>query len=237
MRFGLAGITLVAAFVAAHGDADARARRRHRRRAPPTDVPSPPAARRSADREPVRFPSRIARAPAVDEAVRCSCATYAECPVIGTLAIGEHRRTPIFCNQRNGVQNPGVRTASVWYYQCVELANRWLTSSVGTPAIGGHAKHMCDNASPASYEVHRRGAPHAPVPGDLLVWDGTAMGHVAVVTSVSRESIVVANQNYGDGGRQYPFLRIPRTAGFFGAPPDGGSLRAKCIVHPKRLRH
>ncbi len=73
------------------------------------------------------------------------------------------------------------------------------------------------------------------MPGDLLVWDGHRFGHVGVVTSVSPSSITFANQNYGQGGVQYPLLTASRTAGLFGSPRSDGGLRAKCFIHPKKL--
>ena len=173
--------------------------------------------------------------PGADEAVRCSCTSTSSCPQIGMIAIPGHKSEPIYCNQLKGSENPGVFGDGKWYFQCVELANRWLVDSVGAPAIRGNADQMCANAATASYDVHYRGSVHEPVPGDLLVWAGHAFGHVGVVTSVSSSSIVFANQNYGQNGVQYPLLTAKRMAGFFGSPRNDGGLRAQCIIHPKKL--
>lgn len=181
------------------------------------------------------IPSAPVGDPVVDKSVRCSCTSPTDCPEIGSLSIPGYASTPLYCNQLHGRENPGVITERYWYYQCVELANRWLTKRVGSPLIEGNAGELCDNASSRAYDVHRRGSAYEPVPGDLLVWSGGPMGHVAVVTSVSPSSMVVANQNYGEGGRQTPFVSVPRKRGFFGSPHDGGGLRAKCVIHPKRL--
>jgi surface antigen len=171
-----------------------------------------------------------------NEAVRCSCTSPSSCPQIGTLAIPGHGSQPLYCNQLNGSENPGVRDRRAWFFQCVELANRWLVDSVGAPMIEGNADQMCGNADAASYDVHYRGNVHEPVPGDLLVWDGYTFGHVAVVTSVSASSIVFANQNYGRGGVQYPLLTADRTADSFGSPRGDAGWRAKCLIHPKNLK-
>lgn len=171
----------------------------------------------------------------VNEAARCSCTSTSSCPQIGTLAIPGYSSQPLYCNQLNGSENPGVKDRRAWYFQCVELANRWLVDSVGAPMISGNANQMCGNADSASYDVYYRGTSYAPMPGDLLVWDGYAFGHVAVVTSVSSSSITFANQNYGQHGVQYPFLSAARSAGFFGSPRNEGGWRAKCVIHPKKL--
>ncbi len=214
----LCALALLAASVgAAHGEADARPARRRR------------PARRVESKPPV--PRPIA-----DRAVRCSCTSTSSCPSIGTLAVGEYKPQTLYCNQLRGAENPGSHSANAWYYQCAELANRWLVESVGAPMIRGNADQMCDNASHSSFDVHARGAAYKPVPGDLLVWGGGRMGHVGVVTSVSPSSITFANQNYGHDGLQYPILTTPRTGGFFGSPLGDRQLHAKCIIHPKKLR-
>ncbi|MBS2018795.1 MAG: CHAP domain-containing protein [Deltaproteobacteria bacterium] len=178
------------------------------------------------------------KGPRVDAAVSCSCSTRASCPVIGSLSIPGHQKEPLYCNQLHGAENPGVVGHEVWYYQCVELANRWLTEGLRAPRIRGHAKEMCGNADRRAYDVHwkRDGDGYEPVPGDLLVWDGSTYGHVGVVSDVSSRTIVVANQNFGSGGRQTPFVSVPRVDGFFGRPHGSTRLSAKCIIHPKALR-
>lgn len=168
-------------------------------------------------------------------AVRCSCTSTSSCPQIATLAVPGYKSEPVYCNQLNGSENPGVVGRGAWYYQCVELANRWLVDGLGAPMIRGNADDMCGNAGSKAYEVHYRGAAYEPVPGDLLIWEGYAFGHVGVVTSVSSSSIAFANQNYGQGGVQYPLLTTPRTGGFFGSPRNDGGLHAKCFIHPKKL--
>ena len=209
-------VALVAAVGGVQNEAGARTARHHR-----SETPRTPAA-----------PTPVQGA---DKAVRCSCTSNSSCPQIGTLAVPGHKSEPVYCNQLNGSENPGVVGNNAWYFQCVELANRWLVDSVGAPRIRGNADQMCGNADGASYDVHYRGTAHEPVPGDLLVWDGHAFGHVGIVTSVSSSRIAFANQNYGQSGVQYPLLTTERTDGFFGSPRKDGGLRAKCIIHPKKL--
>jgi len=179
--------------------------------------------------------SSIRENPPVDRAVACSCTSATSCPAIGALTVKGYRPQPLYCNQWNGATNPGLRTADTWYYQCTEIANRWLMESVGAPRIVGNAEQMCDNADRSAFDVHRRGSAYEPVPGDLLVWGGYTMGHVGVVTAVSASAVVFANQNYGHNGWQYPVLAAPRAGGFFGNPRGDKGLYAKCIVHPRKL--
>jgi len=174
-------------------------------------------------------------APASDKAVACSCTSPSKCPVIGTLSVPGYKSEPLYCNQLNGAENPGVQSHDTWYYQCVELANRWLTDGVRAPIIDANAQDMCDEADRSAYDVHRRGKAYEPVPGDLLVWSGGRFGHVAVVSAVTPTTITVANQNYGGNGRQYPFLSVSRSPGSFGSPRDGHHLASKCVIHPKKL--
>jgi surface antigen len=208
-------VGIVASVGGVQGDAAARAARR--------------------DRSPSRAVPSSVEPHAVNEAVRCSCTSTSSCPQIGTLAIPGYKSEPLYCNQLNGSENPGVVSRKAWYFQCVELANRWLVEGVGAPLIPGNADQMCGNADSRSYDVYYRGTAHTPVPGDLLVWDGYKFGHVGVVASVSSSSIAFANQNYGQNGVQYPLLTAPRIAGFFGSPRKDGGLRAKCFIHPKKL--
>lgn len=211
---------LVIALVGAVGGVQNEAAARSRR--PRTATP----------RAPAEAPAPL---PGADAAVRCSCRSTSDCPQIGTLSIPGRSSEPLYCNQLNGSENPGVFGNGRWYFQCVELANRWLVDNVGAPQIQGNADQMCANADTASYSVHYRGTVNEPAPGDLLVWDGYTYGHVGVVTSVSPSSIGLASQNYGRNGVQYPLLTVKRTAGFFGSPRDDSGLRAKCFIHPKKL--
>ena len=175
--------------------------------------------------------------PAADTPVRCSCASPSSCPQIGTLSIAGHKSEPIYCNQLNGAENPGVHGRDAWFFQCAELSNRWLSDGLGAPMImASAASEMCENADRRAYEVTNPSTTkHAPVPGDLLIWDGHAFGHVGIVVSVSSSSIAFANQNYGYSGVQIPLVTAPRVGNFFGSPHGDNVLRAKCIIHPKKL--
>jgi hypothetical protein len=232
-----ARVLLVVLLVLMDRPDDAVARSRHHGRLVTPKVPAPSPLARPPLARPSTGSSTASRSftPRVDHAVGCSCTSISSCPEIGRLAIDGYRSQALYCNQLNGVENVGVRNDRYWYYQCAELANRWLVESVGAPRITGNADQMCDNADRGSFDVHTKKTTYEPVPGDLLVWGGYAMGHVGVVTSVSTSSIVVANQNYGHGGLQYPLLAAPRTDGFFGSPRGDRGLHAKCIIHPRKL--
>lgn len=166
----------------------------------------------------------------------CSCTSPTDCRQIGTLSVPGHKSQPIYCNRLNGAMNPGVQGTYAWLYQCMELANRFVVDSLGSPIIrGASAYQMCDSADRASYDVHYGNSSHVPEPGDLLVWDGYTDGHVAVVSKVSADAITVAQQNFGFEGNEYPFVTTPRLGNFFGAPWGDNGLRAKCLIHPKKL--
>jgi hypothetical protein len=217
-------VALVASIGAVQNDASARMTHRRASHQPPAEAMT-----RASERP-------ASGGAAADVAVRCSCASRASCPQIGTLAVAGHKSEPIYCNQLNGAENPGVMTNDGWNYQCAELANRWLTDGLDAPSIaGGGARDFCENADRRAYDVSYSDGGRAPVPGDLLVWDGGRFGHVGVVTSVSPTTIAFANQNYGGNGMQYPMVTTPRRGNFFGSPHNDNGLRAKCVIHPKRL--
>ncbi len=105
------------------------------------------------------------------------------------------RGVPVYC------QVPGP----TGYYQCDELANRFLRDTVGHPNIDNvvteYASSMCAQAAAMpAYSVHGgHFAPTsgtAPAAGDLIVWSGTP-GHVAVVTSAVGGVVSYVQQNVG----------------------------------------
>jgi len=101
------------------------------------------------------------------------------------------------------------------YYQCVELANRFLMSEHFGPAIWGNANQLYADAPPAYYQTHPNGSGYIPVPGDLVVFGGETFGHVAVVNSVSSTSVDLVEQNASPTGRATISLTGSRLGGIY----------------------
>lgn len=105
------------------------------------------------------------------------------------------RGVPIYC------QPPGASG----FYQCDELANRFLRDTSGHPNLDNvvteFASSMCAKAAAsAAYSVwgsgYRDPQGHRPGGGDLVVWAG-APGHVAVVTHATSADVSFVQQNTG----------------------------------------
>lgn len=80
-------------------------------------------------------------------------------------------------------------------YQCVELVMRHFTTSWGLD-WDGDATDLLDNAPSATVDVYLDGdKAHPPVPGDMIVFGGGEMGHVALVTDVSANEVGIIEQN------------------------------------------
>ncbi len=92
------------------------------------------------------------------------------------------------------------------YYQCDELANRFVRDALSHPAVDNvetqHASSICGNVSASSaYSVYGPGylatIGQQPVPGDLAVWPGVP-GHVAVIAEFKTSAgAYVMQQNEG----------------------------------------
>lgn len=139
----------------------------------------------------------------------------------------------IFRGVRVYCQPPGT-TSGTQFYQCDELANRFLRDALLHPdldnvvidsafEICSKAEHM--TAYSAWGPKFRANAGKKPQSGDLLVWNG-APGHVAVVVDASAPtSIVVVQQN---GGPSVGVVGWDDATSFFG---DLGAQTAECWVH------
>src|SRR5579883_1329115 len=102
----------------------------------------------------------------------------------GACDVGEigavFRGVPAYCQP----------SSATGYYQCDELANRFMRDALLHPELDNvvtdYASSICAHAAamPSDYTVYGPGyvpsGGHAPVPGDLLVLNG-APGHVAVI--------------------------------------------------------
>lgn len=105
-------------------------------------------------------------------------------------------------------------------YQCVELVMRHFSRTWGLRWFG-HAKQLLINAPKESVSVYRNGdRAHPPVPGDMLVWESSTWGHVALVVSVRADAIDIMEQNIGGSGR----ATLRYSSGYVGARSFGGPI-------------
>jgi len=112
------------------------------------------------------------------------------------------------------------------YYQCVELANRFMTSERFGPPIWGNANQLFPDAQPAYYDTYRNGSGYIPVPGDLVVFGGQTYGHVAIVDSVTSTTVNLVERNASPTGRTTISIKGSSLGGIY-------SLYVIGIVHAK----
>lgn len=130
------------------------------------------------------------------------------------------------------------------YYQCDELANRFMREALGHDNIDNvvteQAWQMCDKVrdrsdysawGPAPDDgagAYRDTAGKQPVPGDLVVFNrvlpANPPGHVAVVTRVTSTSVDVVQQNVT--GKPTDSIAWDAATSFFAA-----SANARCWIH------
>jgi hypothetical protein len=127
-------------------------------------------------------------------------------------------------------------TSAGGYYQCDELANRFMRDSLQHADIDNvvtdNASGMCAQAARRSdYSVwgpgYRNPAGHQPGPGDLIVWISTQAdppGHVAVVTGAHAASVDFVQQNVTD--RPFASTAWDGRRGFGFTDPD-----VECWIH------
>jgi hypothetical protein len=91
-------------------------------------------------------------------------------------------------------------------YQCVELVMRHFITHWGLHWYG-NARDLLNWAPRDTVDVYYNGdAAHPPVPGDMVVWEVGAYGHVALVSSVTPTAVNVIEQNVvGNGTAQLPY--------------------------------
>lgn len=116
---------------------------------------------------------------------------------------------PVFANGPSYVVSHGKHFADDGYYfgqkwQCVEFIKRYLyvAKKHRLPNVWGHAKHFFDasikqgDMNPARGMLQfRQGGEVKPQAGDLIVFDRSAHGHVAIVSKVEPFAIEVVQQN------------------------------------------
>jgi hypothetical protein len=125
---------------------------------------------------------------------------------------GQYQGTGNSCGNRGAISqsNPSVQDGYAW--QCVELATRlyYVKGWGAVRADGGagagtyrYGAKYIPEGSP-SLTFHTNGSGYVPVPGDLIIFNGTSTngyGHVAVVDSVAGGKVNDVEENASTDGR------------------------------------
>ena len=123
--------------------------------------------------------------------------------------IARYKGVPAYQNGSKVTQSHGRHYAKDGYYygqkwQCVEYVKRFYFDGLGhrMPSVWGHARDFFDpevahgKINPARGLVqYQNGQNVAPKPDDLLVFRFGSLGHVAIVTRVTNDSVEVIQQN------------------------------------------
>lgn len=83
-------------------------------------------------------------------------------------------------------------------YQCVELIRRYYAQAQGidTSTWAGNAVAYYNTASEKGLTAYPNGGSESPAPGDVLVFQGSTYGHVAIVITVSDARVEIIEQNW-----------------------------------------
>jgi hypothetical protein len=126
------------------------------------------------------------------------------------------------------------------HYQCVELYRRWVESNLQLTYHPQNAKHLGEAiGDDPDYTVYWNGNTTKPVPGDALIWTNSGYGHVAIVTSVSGNTIHFIQQNdwWTHNNTFHPTGHCTWNGNSFSNPNDNidSSQSGKCWIHPKKI--
>lgn len=142
-------------------------------------------------------------------------------PAVGEV-IARYRSVPAYQNGKTITTSHGKHYAADGYYygqkwQCVEYVKRFYHDAHGhrMPSVWGHARDFFDPAvahgevNPArGMRQYQNGGDTAPKADDLLVFRGGSLGHVAIVTKVTADSVEVIQQNiYGVATDSHPLVK------------------------------
>jgi hypothetical protein len=86
-------------------------------------------------------------------------------------------------------------------WQCVELIERFVNLAgfyKGIIPAPGNAQSMYGSADSHFFVKHPNGSGYRPVPGDIVVYRGGGFGHISIVESDDRKTVVVLEQNVKD---------------------------------------
>ena len=127
-----------------------------------------------------------------------------------------YRNIPIYSNGSDYTKSHGKHYADQGYYygqkwQCVEFVKRFYYDAFNhqMPSVWGHAKdfykidipHGSLNSERGMLQFEN-GGNMKPRPDDLLVFNSSAFGHVAVISAVHDDNIEVVQQNIAGSPRQ-----------------------------------
>jgi surface antigen len=154
-----------------------------------------------------------------------------------SLKIGDvvdrYKGVAIYHNGFSVFKNNGKHYSKTDYYfgqkwQCVEFVKRFFyeTKSHKMPNVWGHAKDFFDSSieqgqvnSQRGMLQFKNGGNEKPKIDDLIVFNNSEHGHVAVVSLVTEESIEIVQQNIFGVPRQ-KFRLEKRGANYFVSSPN-----------------
>ena len=125
--------------------------------------------------------------------------------------------------------------------QCVELAERlYSTKGWGTVHTGSNGGASTIPEGSSGLDFYENGTGYVPIPGDLIIENGTSSnqyGHVSVVDTVSSTSINAVEQNASSSG-WHTYTRSGSTVsggygsvrGFEHSPKNAGAVLGKTSV-------
>jgi hypothetical protein len=116
-------------------------------------------------------------------------------------------------------------------YQCVELAELFVTQEFHGPIIPGNADELYYRADERFYERHPNGSGYIPVAGDLITFGGGEVGHVVIVDQVSGNNVDIVEQNASASGRNVLTIHGSTLSSLYGMPVIG-ILHARANAHP-----
>ncbi|MDD4802230.1 MAG: CHAP domain-containing protein [Syntrophomonas sp.] len=136
--------------------------------------------------------------------------------------IDSFKGVPVYYNGIDYEQNHGQNSAPDGYYygykwQCVEYIKRFYYLAKGhcMPDVMGHAKEFFDPLTPhgqinmaRGLVQFRNGGQEKPRVDDLVVFNDSKYGHVAIITKVNRNSVEIIQQNASQNTRQDLKLQI-----------------------------
>lgn len=91
----------------------------------------------------------------------------------------------------------GFNIDGAYGFQCWDWANYYTMNYCYFPRINGNAITFLNNVDTTKYQVVRNTATNAPKEGDIIVWDYSPNGHVAVCAyGATTKSFISYDQNY-----------------------------------------
>lgn len=87
-------------------------------------------------------------------------------------------------------------------YQCVEYVKRFYSVALGVDTSGwtGNANTYYQTAQIKGLQAFANGGSTPPHPDDIIVFEGGAAGHVAVVTGTTQTQVQIIEQNWSFTG-------------------------------------